>query len=78
MVYFYSERPLLSKIFYSMCGLFLYRKTAALQRSVARGFGGVSQIMLLFFFFFYKTLESNIMVYHKEVSDYTTFTLMIT
>ena len=57
MVYFYSERPLLSKIFYSMCGLFLYRKTAALQRSVARGFGGVSQIMLLFFLFFLQNIR---------------------
>ena len=41
LFYFYNERPLLSKIFYSMCGLFLWRKTAALQMSVARDFGGV-------------------------------------
>ena len=32
------------KYFYSMCGLFLLRKAATLQRSVARDFGGVSQI----------------------------------
>ena len=30
LVYFYSERPPPSKIFYSMYGLFLYRKTVAL------------------------------------------------
>ena len=51
--------------------------TAALQRSVARDFGGVSQIRL-HFLFLGKTLERNIMVYHKKVSDHTTFTLMIT
>ena len=30
-VYFYNKRPPLSKIYYSMCGLFLYRMTAAIQ-----------------------------------------------
>ena len=30
-VYFYNKRPALSKIYYSMCGLFLYRMTAAIQ-----------------------------------------------
>ena len=47
--------------------------TAALQRSVAQDFGGVSQIRLnfLFFLFFWgKTLERNIMVYHKKVSHF--------
>ena len=34
--HFSSERPPLSKIFYSMCGPILYQKTAILQRSVAK------------------------------------------
>ena len=46
VLYFCSERPPLSKVFYSMCGLFLSRKTATLQRSVARDFGVVSQTKL--------------------------------
>ena len=76
-----------------MCGLFLWRKTAAIQNilfytwsiSIAKDsrfaeksrqeFVGISQISLLFFPD--KTLESIIMIYHKKVSDYTTFTLMI-
>ena len=37
-------------------------------------FGGVSQKKVTFFC---KGWESNIMLYHKKVSDYTTFTLMI-
>ena len=78
---------------YTMCGLFLWRKTAAIQNilfyawsiSIAKDsrfaeksrqeFVGISQISLLFFPD--KTLESIIMIYHKKVSDYTTFTLMI-
>ena len=64
-------------------------KDAALQRSVARDSGGVSQIKVAFSFFSFlfgvgkggggggKTLERNIMAYHKKVSHYTTFTLMI-
>ena len=75
VVYFYSEIPPLSKIFYSMCGLFLQQETAALQRRVAREFVGISQISLLFSYD--KTLENSIMIYHKKVSDYTTFTLII-
>ena len=31
VVYFYSERPAPSKLFYSMCGLFLQRKTATIK-----------------------------------------------
>ena len=42
LLYFYSERPPLSKIFYSMCGL--------LERNVTRDFGRVSQIRLQFLF----------------------------
>ena len=72
-----------------MRGLFLKRKTADLQRSVARDFAGVGQIRLYFLFSFFggrgfeegggrKTLERNIMVYHKKVSHYTTFILTIT
>ena len=64
----------------------LYIKTAALQGIVAPDFGGVRQIGLYFLFFWKvaggveegKTLERNIMVYPKKVSDYTTFTLIIT
>ena len=48
--------------------------TAALQRSAAKDFAGVSQIRL-HFLFFGKTLERNIMVYDKKVSHYTSFTL---
>ena len=69
VVYFHSEKPPLSKIYYSICGLFLQQETAALQRSVARDFGGVSRIRLFFLcfcFFFCKTLGSNIMVYTKK------------
>ena len=50
VVYFYSERSSLLKIFYSMCSLFLQRKTAAQQSSVARDIDGVSQIRLHLFF----------------------------
>ena len=42
-------RPPLSKIFYYMCGLFLQRKTATLQSSVDRNFGGVSFSIWVFF-----------------------------
>ena len=58
VVYIYIERLTLSKIFYAMCGLYLYRKISALQKSSARNFGGVSQtklhfLFLLFFSFFW-------------------------
>ena len=76
VVYFYSERTALSEIFYFMCGLFLQQKIAALQRSVARDFGEISQIRLQFFSD--KTLESNIKVYHKKFPDYAPFSVMIT
>ena len=76
VVYFYSERTALSEIFYFMRGLFLQQKIAALQRSVARDFGEISQIRLQFFSD--KTLESNIKVYHKKAPDYAPFSVMIT
>ena len=83
VIYFYSERPPLSIIFYSMCGLFPQRMTATLQRSVTRDFGGVSQIRLHFLFWgeggrVKHWKQRNIMVYRKKVSHCTTFTLMIT
>ena len=52
VVYFYSERPPLSKYFI-LCVVYFYsERPPLLQRSVAREFGGVSQI----FFFFRKKL----------------------
>ena len=58
VVYCYSERPPLSKIFYYMSGLFLSRNTAALHRSVARDFSGVSQLRLLLLFPFFLAKHS--------------------
>ena len=77
VVYFYSERPQLPKIFCSMRGLFLWRETVALQRSVARDFGGVSQIKL-HVFSFRQDMRKGYIVYHKKVSDYASLTVMIT
>ena len=37
-----------------------------------------NKVVDFFVFAFEKTLDSNIMVYRKKVSDYTTFILMIT
>ena len=81
---FYSERPLLFKIFYSIyMSISIARSEVNFQRSVAWDFGGVSQIKpnnaaFILFSFFCQTLESNTMVYHKKVSNYRTFTLIIT
>ena len=49
VVYFYSERPPLSKYFILCVVCFYSERSALLQRSVARDFGGVSQ-----FYFFYR------------------------
>ena len=50
VVYFYSERPSLSKCFILCVVCFYSERPALLQRSVVRNFGGVSQ----FHFFFRK------------------------
>ena len=70
VVYFYSERPPLSKYFI-LCVVYFYsERPPLLQRSEARDFGGVSQIYIyiyIFFFFFKeKTLQSSALVYHKN------------
>ena len=48
LVYFYGERMPVSEISYSMFGLFLERKTAALKRGVVRDYSRVSQIRMRF------------------------------
>ena len=44
VVYFYSERPSLFKIVYSLCVLYLLQNAAILQRCVAQDFGEISQL----------------------------------
>ena len=44
-----AKKRIISKILHSTCGLFIQLKAAALQRSVAGGLGGVTQIRLHFF-----------------------------
>ena len=88
---------------YTICGLFLYRKTAAIHNilfyvwsiSIAKDrrfaekrsprLWWSSQIRLHFQFFLFfegggggQNITKNIMVYPNKVSDYKTFTLMIT
>ena len=75
VVSFYSERPLLSKnILFYVWSISIAKDHRFAEKCSPRLFLCSS----LFFLFFGKTLGSNIMVYHKKVSDYTTFTLMIT
>ena len=65
-------------ILFYVWSIFIVEDPHFAGKCVARDFGGASQIRLHFLFFFGKTLERNITVYHKKVSDYTTFTLVIT
>ena len=52
VVYFYGERPPLSKYFI-LCVVYFYsERPPLLQRSEARDFGGVSQIYIYIYIFF--------------------------
>ena len=62
----FSGLILAIQIFHSMCGLFLWRKTAALQRSVARDFSGVSQIYIYIYIFLMKKLYKTVFWFTKK------------
>ena len=72
----FSGLILAIQIFHSMCGLFLWRKTAALQRSVARDFSGVSQIYI-YIYFWWKNFTKQCFGLPKKVPDYAPSTVMI-
>ena len=65
---------------------FYSERPPLLQRSVARHFGGVSQIYIIYIYIIYKyilyiylgkTLQSSVLAYHKGVPDYAPSTAMI-
>ena len=79
VVYFYSERPSLSKIFYSMWSISIAKDHRFAEKCGPRlWWSKPNKVVDFFVFAFGKTLDSNIMVYRKKVSDYTTFILMTT
>ena len=67
VVYFYSERPPLSKIYQSMCGLFLQQKTTAIQNillyiwfiSIAKDRRYPKYIILCVVYFYHKKLPQS-------------------